>query len=248
MLVEEDGNRFIKHNLIDFSAVFGAEAFQPKSPRAGYVPLFDWTSSAKNFFSFGFYLPGYMRADHPYTHEIGRLEAEQFKPEEWVSNYYNPAFANMLPDDGFWAAKQVMAFTEPEVRAIVKLAEYSSEAGNEYLIQSLMKRREKIGRTYFAMVLPLDNFDIDNGHLRFDDLAVKNGFHTPRTYQYEWSTIDNETGGRSPISGATSNRLPSIRGGYAVVQIVAEDPKKSVDVYLRSTGGNPQVVGIERHW
>jgi hypothetical protein len=248
MLVEEDGNRFIKHNLIDFSAVFGAEAFQPKSPRAGYVPLFDWTSSAKNFFSFGFYLPGYMRADHPYTHEIGRLEAEKFKPEEWVSNYYNPAFANMLPDDGFWAAKQVMAFTEPEVRAIVKLAEYSSEAGNEYLIQSLMKRREKIGRTYFAMVLPLDNFEVDNGHLRFDDLAVKNGFHTPRTYQYEWSTFDNESGGRSPIPGASSDSLPSIPGGYAVVQIVAEDRKKSVDVYVRSTGGKPEVVGIERHW
>jgi hypothetical protein len=154
----------------------------------------------------------------------------------------------MLPDDGFWAAKQVMAFTEPEVRAIVKLAEYSSEAGNEYLIQSLMKRREKIGRTYFAMVLPLDNFEVDNGHLRFDDLAVKNGFHTPRTYQYEWSTFDNESGGRSPIPGTSSDSLPSIPGGYAVVQIVAEDRKKSVDVYVRSTGGKPEVVGIERHW
>ena len=182
------GIRFIKHNLIDFSAVFGAEALQPKSPRAGYVPLFDWTSSAKNFFSFGFYLPGYMRAEHPYTHEIGRLEAEKFKPGEWVSNYYNPAFANMLPDDGFWAAKQVMAFTEPEVRAIVKLAEYSSEAGNEYLIQSLMERREKIGRTYFAMVLPLDSFEASRtAGLRFDDLAGKNGFHGPRTYQFQWS-------------------------------------------------------------
>ena len=73
--------------------------------------------------------PVICRADHPYTYEIGRLEAESSSPEEWVSNYYNPAFANMLPDDGFWAAKQVMAFTEPEVRRCVKLAEYSSEAG-----------------------------------------------------------------------------------------------------------------------
>jgi hypothetical protein len=52
----------------------------------------------------------------------------------------------MLPDGAFWAAKQVMAFTEPEVRAIVKTGEFSSDEGIEYLIESLMKRREKIGR------------------------------------------------------------------------------------------------------
>ena len=31
MLVDEGGSRFIKHHLIDFSAVFGAEAFQPRA-------------------------------------------------------------------------------------------------------------------------------------------------------------------------------------------------------------------------
>ena len=248
-LVEEAGVKFIKHHLIDFSAVFGAEAFQPKSPRAGYVPLFDWPSSAKNFLTLGLYTPGYLRAHHPYTKEIGRLEGDVFKPEEWVSNYYNPAFANMLPDDGFWAAKQVMMFTEPEIRAMVKTADYSSEEGVEYLIRSLVQRRDKIGRSYFSMVLPIDNLTIENGRLKFEDLAVKYGFHAPRAFQYSWAAFDNETGARKIISGAISERIPSnMRDGYAVVQIKSEDPTKFVDVYVRRRGSHWQVVGIERHW
>ena len=239
----------MKHHLIDFSAVFGAEAFEAKSPRSGFVPLFDWTSSAKSFFTLGLYVPDYARAHHPYVKEVGRLEAEKFKPEEWVSNYYNPAFANELPDDGFWAAKQVMTFTEPEVRAMVKTAEYTSDAGVDYLVKSLMQRREKIGRTYFNMVLPLDNFSVEGGRLRFEDLAVKYGFAQPRTYRYSWSTFDNETEARTPIAGASSETVPaSFTSGYAVVQIQGEDAKKLVDVYVRRRGAGMQVVGVERRW
>jgi hypothetical protein len=250
MLVEENGAKFLKHHLIDFSAVFGAEAFEPKSPRAGYVPLFDWTSSAKEFFTLGLYVPAYAwRARHPYAKEVGRLESKVFDPETWVSNYYNPAFANALPDDEFWAAKQVMAFTEPEVRAMVRTAEYSSEEGTEYLIRSLMQRREKIGRAFFSAVLPLDNFTVENGRLKFDDLGVRYGFHTPRNYQYSWSRFNNDTESRTPMSSATSEAVPSdFNDGYAVVEIRTEDPKKVVDVYVRRRGARTEVVGIERRW
>jgi hypothetical protein len=155
----------------------------------------------------------------------------------------------MLPDDGFWAAKQVMAFTEAEIRALVRTAEYSSEEGSEYLVKSLMGRREKIGRTYFSHVLPLDNIRIQNGRVVFDDLGVKYGFAPARQYQYAWSSFDNESGARTALAGATSDAVPSgARGGYAVVRIQAGDPKKVVDVYVRQRGGQPEVVGIERTW
>ena len=36
-------------------------------------------------------------------------------------------------------------YAKPEVRAMVKTAEYTSEAGVDYLVKSLMRRREKIG-------------------------------------------------------------------------------------------------------
>ena len=81
MLVEERGAKYLRHHLIDFSAVFGAEAFQPKSPRAGYVPLFDWTSSAKEFFTLGLYVPAYAwRAHHPYAKKSAGLKARFSNP------------------------------------------------------------------------------------------------------------------------------------------------------------------------
>ena len=249
MLVEENGVPFIRHHLIDFSAVFGAEAFQPKSPRAGYVPLFDWSSSAMAFFSFGLYIPGWARADHPHVHGIGRIEAEKFDPERWTGNYYNPAFANMLPDDAFWAAKQVMAFTEPEVRTMVQSAQYSDAEGVEYLIQVLMTRREKIGRAFFGKLLPLDAFQVRDGRLVFDDLEVKYGFRSPRQFEYRWAIFDNGSGTRTPLSEATTAELPSGLGdGYAVAQIRSGDPKKVVDVYVRTGNGRAEVAGVDRKW
>ena len=43
-----------------------------------------------------------------------------FDPEKWKSDYPNPAFLSRLPDDEFWGAKQVMAFTDDDIRAIVE--------------------------------------------------------------------------------------------------------------------------------
>ncbi len=39
-----------------------------------------------------------------------------------------------------------------------------------------MARRDRIGRTYFKKVLPLDNFRIENDALAFDNLEAKYGF------------------------------------------------------------------------
>ena len=53
----------------------------------------------------------------------GGFEAATFRPDEWIPDYPNPSFLNRLPDDEFWAAKQVMAFTDEQIRTIVKVAQ-----------------------------------------------------------------------------------------------------------------------------
>ena len=60
-----------------------------------------------------------------------------------------PPFANRLPDDTFWAARQVMAFTDEEIRAIVQTGQYSKPA-EDWITATLIERRNRIGRTYFA--------------------------------------------------------------------------------------------------
>jgi hypothetical protein len=248
-LVEENGTRFIKHYLLDFSAAFGTDAFEPKSPRAGYVYMLDWPAAAKSFFTFGLYIPRYARADYPYKIEAGRIESKVFDPDHWKSHYYNPAFSNCLPDDGFWAAKQVMAFTDEEIRALVGTAEYTSKEGNEYLARTMIERRDRIGREYFSQVLPVDNFRVLDGRLEFDDLGVKYGTHAQRQYSYAWSRFDNSSSSKTPIAGETSANLPSeAQSDYLVADIHAEDPRKSVAVYVRRRGGDADVVGVERKW
>jgi hypothetical protein len=247
-IIDEGGVRHLRHHLIDFSAAFGAEAFEPKSPRAGFVYLFDWESSAREFFTLGLAPAAWARAHYKYVEEAGRLESKVFDPEKWVPNYYSPAFANMLPDDAFWAAKTVMRFTEPEVRAMVATSEYSSREGQDYLVRILMERQRKIGQTWFSKVLPLDNFRIENGRLAFDDLGAVYKYWADRSYTVTWSVFDNDTEKKTPIGGAGGTLVPRSDTRYVAADISSGDPNMKVTVYLRHEGSGWRVVGVERTW
>lgn len=247
-LVNGEGIRTVRHNLIDFGAAFGAEAFEPKSPRSGYVYLLDWKDSARTFFTLGLAAPAWTRADYKFVKQVGRLEADVFDPEKWKPNYYNPAFVNCLPEDAYWAAKTIMRFTEPEIRALVSTAEFSSKPGQDYLVRILKERQQKIGRTYFTKVLPLEEFRVEGGKLLFDDLAVRNGFVQPRTYTISWSTFDNETERKSAMAGANSASIPQSRSPYLTADIHAGDAARTVTVYLRQKNNRYDVVGVERSW
>lgn len=243
-LVNENGKHYIRHHLIDFSAAFGAEAFGPKSPRGGYVHLFEWPDTARNFLTFGLYVPRYARADYEHVEGMGRLEAKAFDPPEWKSNYYIPAYKNCLPDDAFWAAKQVMRFTQPEIRALVETAQYSDKAAVDHLVEVLVARQQKIGRDYFSLVLPLDEFAVRNGQLVYEDLGARYGFYPARGYSISWSTFDNEAETKTPIASANSAAVPQSNAEYLAADIDGGDGR-SMTVFLRR---GTEVVGIERRW
>jgi hypothetical protein len=247
-LVKEDGCSFIKHYLIDFGAILGSDSFEAKSVRAGNVFLFDAKPAAAQFFSLGLYVPKWMRADYPDLPSVGNFESQNFDPLRWKNNYPNPAFANCLPDDAFWAAKKVMAFTDEHVRAIVNTGEFSDPAAADYLARTISERRDKLGRAHFMRVLPLDDFRVGNGRLEFDDLSVVYGFGPARTYTTAWHVFDNQSGSRSPIESASSLEIPRSGAAYLSADIHAGDVAKTVTVYLRNKGGKPEIVGIERKW
>ena len=75
-------------------------------------------------------------------------------------NYPNPAFRNRFPDDTFWAAKKVMGFTDEQIRAIVKLAQYSDPDTEAWLAKCLIERCDRVGKTHLARILPLDGFRV----------------------------------------------------------------------------------------
>ncbi|MCZ6751328.1 MAG: hypothetical protein O7E51_05800, partial [Acidobacteria bacterium] len=252
-LVEENGVRYIKHYLIDFGASLGSDSFTAKSPRAGNEYLFAWKAATLQAFTLGFYVPRWARAHYPRLSSVGNFESQLFEPERWKTNYPIPAFENRLPGDTFWAAKQVMAFTDGQIRALVRTADNSDPAAEDVLTSHLIARRDKIGRTYFAKVLPLDRFRVTGGRLEFEDLAVKHRLISPRDYAVQWSRFDNETEVKTPLAGETTFALPiqlleAAVGEYFAAEIRGGDPKKTITVYLRKKADLVEVVGIDRKW
>lgn len=238
--------KYVRHHLIDFSSTFGAEAFEPKSPRAGYVYLLDWRDSTRTFLTLGLAPAPWTRAHYEHVQGAGRLESKVFDPEQWKPNYYSPAFENMLPDDAFWAAKTIMRFTEPEIRAIMQTCEYSDKEGLEYLIKVMVERQQKIGKTWFSKVLPLDNFRVADGQLQFDDLGQQYGFVPKRDFTIAWSNFDNDSEKKTAL--ATGAQIPRSTSAYIAADIHAGNPSMAVTVYLKRNGDNRELVGIERTW
>ena len=263
MLVKEEGRQFIRHHLLDFGSTLGSGSVREQKPRAGNEYLWEPGIAFTRLFTFGFWDRPWILINYPEYPSIGKFEADRFRPENWKPEYPHPAFRNCLPEDGYWAAKIVMAFTAEDIRAIVKTGQISDPAAENYLIQCLIKRRDKIGRYWMNRVNPVDHFQIDpEGRLHFEDLAVRHGFaKPPAAYLVSWYRYDNQrdrkfligrpeeyAGSPLPIPGEVRGGPP---GSYYTLQIrrrIEENPRiaKAVHLYFRQILNRLELVGIER--
>lgn len=245
MLQDQGGVKSIRHHLIDFGSALGSGTQKATSARSGGEYLFGWRTSAKQFFTFGFAVPEWAKADFPNLRSVGKFEYERFNPVTWVPEYPNPAFLNRLPDDNFWAAKQVLAFTDEEIRAIVAAGRYTDPKAAEWVTKCLIERRNKIGRAFLTQVMPLDKFEVRNGELAYVDLARQHNYPETNPVRIAWSVFDNHAGTLTPIPGAAGPRVPASSAEYLAATLSYTDTdKRTIAVYLR--GG--KVIGVERNW
>ncbi len=179
--VTEDGRSFVKHYLIDFGSTFGSNGDRPKSAKPGYANTFDLRDMLVSWFTLGLKKWGWEDArpqDAPYP-SIGYFESEIFHPAKFDPIVPNPAFENKTSRDCFWGARIVMAWRDEHLKALIKAARFSDPNAEQYLLEILKERRDKIGRYWFNKVNPLDNFELDSDsaagalRIRFSDLAVK---------------------------------------------------------------------------
>lgn len=174
------------------------------------------------------------------------------------------ALQRARPDDTFWAALRVMAFSDELIRAAVETGGYTDPAAARLLADVLIKRRDKIGRVYFAKVNPLTTFALDeSGALTFVNPSVASRFSEPpaRGYQAAWSRFDNTTHESTPFGSTTTSQservqapagLPRADGTFIKVSVSAvEAPHpawtKPVDVYFHRAGGAWKLVGVDRN-
>lgn len=254
VLIEEENVESIRHFLIDFAGSLGSGIREPKPAWQGNEPI-TGEKIFRNIGGFGLITDPWMRAKHPKIAAVGRFEAETFDPEEWTTNHPLAPFLNRLPDDTFWAAAKVMAFTDDDIRTLVETGQYTDPAAVTWIARCLMERRDRIGRIYFDRVLPLDGFRVEATELKFDDLAVRHGFAVARTYRIQWSQFDNRQGTHQPIGAGPTESLAlpealrqSPAGSYFCARIDSGNPALAVLAYLRREADGWTVVGIEREW
>ncbi len=247
VVATEDGVPFLKHYLIDFGASLGSASFMANSPRDGNVYLFDWKSSAAQFFTLGLYAPAWQRAHYPKIPAVGRFEYEVFDPQRWVPDYPNAAFRNENPADRLWAARKIMAFTEADIRALVSTGEYTDPAAGEWVVRCLVERRRKIVNAYLRGMGAWDGFAVRQNRLEFHDAGLMPV--APADVRVEWAIFDNATGRKELLPGGTSLELPAIpkTAEYLVAQLTGA-AGQAISVYVRTRTDRKFIIGVERQF
>jgi hypothetical protein len=177
MFVEEGGRRFVRHHLIDFASTLGVGAGGPK-PSFGFEHSMDFPPIGGRLLALGFHQDAWRRLPglEPGS-EIGYFESTEFDPIEWKPLVPNAAFANLTDGDGYWAAKIISAFTDAHLQALVASGRYRQPESAATMARILGERRDRIARTWFDRVPPLDFFRLQGTALRFRDLGTERGIY-----------------------------------------------------------------------
>jgi len=261
-LVTDGGRSTVRHYLIDFGSTMGSASIKPREFDEGHHYIFDPGPMVRGILGLGFYIPSFHRIDYPDYPSVGYFSADGFDPPRWKPRVPNPAFRRARPDDTFWAARRVVAFTDDMIRAAVRTGEYSDPAAERHVADALIARRDAIARAWLTDVNPIVDPALDqSGTLTFRNAAVDaNVANAPGSYQMRWFTFDNATDVSTPIGQAmtaTEARtqappgLPATVGAFVRVDISASDPQRPswatpVRAFFRRDAAGWTLVGFER--
>lgn len=255
---------YIDHYVQDFGNTLGANGTSIHKPIQGQAYLIDPRYMLVSALSLGGYVTPWetIEAEVPYP-AAGYFRADVFKPGRWVPTHPLPPFENMTLRDAFWGAKQVMSFSGEDIRAIVATGKYTNPKAEEYIAETLIARRDKIGRYWFAKINPLDRFkaEIKNDSLRlsFDDLAVNSKLVDASNHRYLGTvkvgrkTLVKEIKEDTPKFTVDMSETVLNRSQKTILEFVIQTKGKlltgngkSVTVYVEILDEESRVVGVQR--
>lgn len=260
MLVTENGQGIVRHYLQDVGSTFGTGANGPREFDEGWEHLYEGDLVWKRLALFGFLFRPWQTVPYADQPAIGRFEGSAFDPLGWKPRVPTAALRHAQPDDCFWAARRVMAFSDEMIRAIIRTGGYSDPQAERLLGDVLIQRRDKIGAAYLNAVTPLVDFALTaGGRLTFDNaaVAVHAGTEPAGGYQVRWDSFDNLTGATTAIgdatlaSGARSVELGALRdvpGTFVRItaSLVAPAAPAPVHAYFRRDAAGWTLVGLDR--
>jgi len=220
--------------MFDFGSIMGSGSTTAQVPRAGNEYILEWGPAFKTLATLGLYVRPWIMVDYwQGAKSVGRFEGDFFDPVKWRPEYPNPAFDNMTPEDAFWGARLVSKFSDEAIRAVVAKARYSEPGAAEHITATLIKRRDKVLRTWLTGVNPLVNAKLSSdGILTFENAAVDAGIaKPPPEYRYTLSRFDNATGATTQ---AIEGGIVAGTSGRVEGPISIETPKLLLDsAFLR---------------
>jgi len=251
MYVEEGGRKFLRHFLIDFGSSLGGGR-DPMEYYHGREYEFDTVNVLKEIFTLGIYVdPAEKRAPLVFP-EIGIFSAKDFDPGDWKPSVHVMPFDNMTHDDAFWATRIMLSFSEDELLKIVETAQYSNPKATDYMLRTLLDRREMVVRHWLKDVNAISSFSLETASegvsLKFDDLVADRDAAGKVEYRYELNDGERRTEKTTTIKPRIFLG-PAFEGEMKVKIWTTRDRTSfsPVVVYVQSKpGGNYGIVRIER--
>jgi hypothetical protein len=260
-VIKRDGRSVIVHYLQDVGSTFGMGANGPHDWDEGWEYLYQGDTTKRRLLSMGLWRSPWQTAAYDERPAIGRFEAEVFDPLTWKPRVPMAAYIEMRDDDGFWAARRVMAFDDEMIRELVKTAAFSDPAAAAQLTATLIARRDKIGRAYLTRINPIVDLVLDReGTLTFSNAAVLGKFAPePASYRAAWFTYDNATDRTTRLGETRSDTesmpaptpLPTSPGAFVKIEMSAigaphESWERPLHVYFVRQQNGWKLIGLER--
>ena len=255
MLTTEGDRNYVKHYMFDFGSIMGSGTVFAQRHRAGNEYIFESRPGWLTLATLGLYTRPWLH----YTIRTCRRRSAGSRatpsiPRSGSPNTRTRRSTTCGADDAFWAARIVSRFSDETIRAIVEKARYTDPRATDYITATLIKRRDKVLKTWLAGVNPLVDFALsDGGELTFANAAVDAGAGAdPGGYRAVWSSFDNLTRESKQIGETTGTGtrlrapagLPSAPNAFIKIEIAADRRPAGV---LEDAGAGVFLRGRDRH-
>lgn len=255
----------VRHWYIDLGDCFGSQWAEDQiSRRLGFSSYLDVPHLAADFFTLGAIERPWERAVLGGT--FGYFSTRDFVPDDWHPGYPNPAFSRMTERDAAWGTRKIARFRDEHIAAAVKAGDYTLPEDTDYLIKTLIARRDIILQRYFSKLSPIGELKMSpEGELCGTDLARYSRVFDEGSFRYAARVFtgarfapSDDARVRAESGGALCVTIPhrAADGGvpdgdasrYVVVDIANGQAPGVLRAHLYDLGPKRgfQLVGIER--
>jgi hypothetical protein len=250
LYVEEDGRKFLRHYLLDFNSALGADT-DPTEYYHGHEYGLDVHTIAKEIVTLGVYNSPNEKHPPLISTEVGLFSSRDFDPGGWKQTFPSVMFDNLTAQDAFWATRIILSFTEPEIRAMVEAGQYLDPKDTDYIVKTLLERRQLLARYWLSKVDALADFSLrpvkEGVALEFHDLMVDQ-----RLIDSTWVEYTYQITGPHYRSGRTTTRehrmVLSRAALAAAIEHAAGDEPIEIKIWTKRHNSTSPPVTIAFQW